>query len=390
MTITTIGEAFETNPRVKLPKGTEAPRVEMADIEPFTKYVRASHRPAYSGGAKFNHRDVLMARITPSLENGKTSVYIADKGSEELPASGSTEFIVLRARPGISDPDYCYYLMTSPGIRDFAISTMTGSSGRQRVQTDSLSTYEIDLPSLEEQRRIAKVLSLLDDKIESNQRSAKSLKQYAKALIMSEEKKSVPASEVVEPILGGTPRRSEVTFWEDGNVLWASAKDVTAAQGGFIVDTQESITEAGVQGSAAKIAPAGTVVITARGTVGAVAQAAVPMAFNQTCYGLKSKGISNFLILLLIEEAFEQLQSRSHGSVFATINKQTFNDIFLEVPLEIEIDRKLGEIESLILFYSNQNVLLTNLRDTLLPELLSGSIAPNEIASIIKSVEVAR
>ncbi|WP_163165412.1 restriction endonuclease subunit S [Arthrobacter sp. Alg241-R88] len=130
---------------------------------------------------KFMDGDVLMARITPSLENGKTSIYRASPEAEGLPAFGSTEFIVIRGREGVSDSTFAYYVFTSPEVREHAISSMNGSSGRQRVQHDSLARFKIDLPSIEEQRDIAGTLGALDDKIESNRRLRALLRELGRA-----------------------------------------------------------------------------------------------------------------------------------------------------------------------------------------------------------------
>ena len=120
---------------------------------------------------KFLDGDVLVARITPSLENGKTSIYRASQSEKATPASGSTEFIVVRGIEGKSLSEFAYYLLRTTDLRSHLIANMNGSSGRQRVQSDALRNYVVDLPSLEEQQRIAGVLGALDDKIESNLRT---------------------------------------------------------------------------------------------------------------------------------------------------------------------------------------------------------------------------
>jgi type I restriction enzyme S subunit len=174
VTRTTIGDAFALNPRVHLSKGVSAPFVDMAALTPFRRDVRATRTKPYSGGSKFCDGDVLMARITPSLENGKTSIYRA-AGRKDEPAFGSTEFIVVRGREGVSDSEFAYYLLTSAEVRDHAIASMNGSSGRQRVQEDSLASFPIDLPALSEQRAIAATLGALDDKVESNRRASRQI-----------------------------------------------------------------------------------------------------------------------------------------------------------------------------------------------------------------------
>lgn len=188
MSRVTLGEAFILNPTVKLPKGAPAPFIDMASLVPFTRDVSASHHKPYGGGMKFCDGDVLMARITPSLENGKTSIYRAAADQKNAPAFGSTEFIVIRGREGTSSSSFAYYLFTSPAVRDYSISSMNGSSGRQRVQLDSLASFEIDLPELQEQRAIAATLGALDDKIESNRRTVMTISNLIDA---SSEKNSI-------------------------------------------------------------------------------------------------------------------------------------------------------------------------------------------------------
>jgi len=153
----------------------------MASLAPFTRDVAATQEKPYGGGMKFCDGDVLMARITPSLENGKTSIYRAAPNRRGVPAFGSTEFIVIRGKEGISSTDFAYYLFTSKNVRDHAISSMNGSSGRQRVQHDSLASLEIDLPELYEQRAIASTLGVLDDKIESNRRTISLIDELVRA-----------------------------------------------------------------------------------------------------------------------------------------------------------------------------------------------------------------
>ena len=100
-------------------------------------------------------------------------------------AHGSTEFIVIRGRSGVTDNDFAYYLSQWEDVRNYAVGQMTGTSGRQRVPVDSLDHLEIPLPSLPEQRAIAHVLGTLDDKIELNRRMNETLEEMARALFKS-------------------------------------------------------------------------------------------------------------------------------------------------------------------------------------------------------------
>ncbi len=169
--ISTFGDVFEVDPKIKIAKNSDVPFVEMADIEPWARTVGSKKTKKFTAGSKFLDGDVLVARITPSLENGKTSIYRASQSEKATPASGSTEFIVVRGIEGKSLSEFAYYLLRTTDLRSHLIANMNGSSGRQRVQSDALRNYVVDLPSLEEQQRIAGVLGALDDKIESNLRT---------------------------------------------------------------------------------------------------------------------------------------------------------------------------------------------------------------------------
>lgn len=140
------------NPSEKLPKGSIAKKISMDQIVPFQKHISSYSLEAYSGGAKFRNGDTIMARITPCLENGKTAfVSILDDGECGF---GSTEYIVFRAIPNVSLPDFVYYLTISKIVREPAIKSMVGSSGRQRVQQSVLDELEIHDYSLTEQQHI--------------------------------------------------------------------------------------------------------------------------------------------------------------------------------------------------------------------------------------------
>jgi len=168
------------NPTERLAKGIVAKKVAMEYLQPFTKKISAFSLEEYKGGVKFRNGDTVMARITPSLENGKTS-YIDILEDGEI-GFGSTEFIVLREKNGISEKQFIYYFSISAELRNIAILSMTGSSGRQRVQTDVVKQHEFLLPPLPEQKAIAEVLSSLDDKIDLLHRQNKTLEQMAETL----------------------------------------------------------------------------------------------------------------------------------------------------------------------------------------------------------------
>lgn len=173
-------EYIDVNPKEILTKGTLAKKISMDKLQPFCRDIPEYELAEYTGGTKFRNGDTIMARITPCLENGKTAmVNILDENEVGF---GSTEYIVFRAKKELTIPDFVYYLVRSSFVRELAIKSMVGSSGRQRVQTNVVENLEIDFPSLTEQTQIASVLKSLDDKIALNNKINNNLQQQIQTL----------------------------------------------------------------------------------------------------------------------------------------------------------------------------------------------------------------
>lgn len=154
------------NPKESLRKGTVAKKVPMDKLQPLCRDIPEHILEEYKCGSKFKNGDTIMARITPCLENGKVAkVSVLD---DKEVGFGSTEYMVFRAIDELSDTDFLYYLICSPLVRNLAIKSMVGSSGRQRVQMDVIANLEIELPPIKEQRKIGGLLKTIDDKIELN------------------------------------------------------------------------------------------------------------------------------------------------------------------------------------------------------------------------------
>lgn len=143
---TTLEQLVSFNPKHTIKKNSATTYVEMANVAENSMTISNPIVRPFTAGSKFKNNDTLLARITPCLENGKTA-FINILGEDEI-AYGSTEFIVMRSKGEIS-PFWIYCLAKNENFRSYAISSMVGSSGRQRVHSDYLKEYRIDTNGLE-------------------------------------------------------------------------------------------------------------------------------------------------------------------------------------------------------------------------------------------------
>ena len=150
-------------------------------------------------------------------------------------------------------------------------------------------------------------------------------------------------SEVMDLIGGGTPKTSKPEYW-NGNIPWLSVKDFNN-DFRYVYKTEKSITQLGLKKSSTKLLQRGDVIISARGTVGEIATIPFAMAFNQSCYGLRAKKgmVTSDYLYYLIKHNISVLKKNTHGSVFDTITRNTFDNIEVEIP-SIKIQEKISSI----------------------------------------------
>ena len=381
-----LGEVSEINPPQFIDKNTKAKKVTMENLIPFTKRISGHTTGIYKGGSKFRNGDTLVARITPCLENGKTA-FVNFMESGEI-GFGSTEFIVIREKKRLTDKEFLYYLTLSKDFRDMAVKSMTGSSGRQRVVIDKVLKYEISLPPLPEQKAIAEVLSSLDDKIDLLRRQNKTLENMAQTLFRKwfvedadERWESCSIEDLcIRVASGGTPSTKREDYY-DGNIDWYSTKEL---KDNFLFESQVKITSAGLKNSSAKIFPRGTIVIAiyAAPTVGRLGILANNATFNQAACGLVADNTiccKEFLYLYL-KEARESLNAIASGSAQQNLNVAKIKKYPAFKPRG-DIMQKFNYIVSPLFdrieYNGHQICTLENLRDTLLPKLMSGEVKPS-------------
>lgn len=158
-------DIIEFDPLEKIKKGRLTKKISMENLIANEKFIDGYEIKQFDLGSKFRNEDILFARITPCLENGKTSkVTILDQNEIGY---GSTEFIVLRSKKN-TNSDFVYYLSRSDIFRAKAIKCMEGTSGRKRVNEDALKLFEMDLPNLVQHKKISEYLNCFDEIIKNN------------------------------------------------------------------------------------------------------------------------------------------------------------------------------------------------------------------------------
>lgn len=139
-------------------------------------------------------------------------------------------------------------------------------------------------------------------------------------------------SDIMDVLGGGTPKTSCSDYW-NGTIPWLSVKDFNNDYR-YVYKTEKTITEAGLSNSSTQLLQPNDIIISARGTVGAMAMIPFPMAFNQSCYGLRGKPnlVEHRFLYYLVKHNVDVLKKNTHGSVFDTITRNTFSGIEIECP----------------------------------------------------------
>lgn len=374
---------IEFNPRMSIKKGTIATKVAMDKLQPFTKKIPDSEKASFSGGSKFRNGDTIMARITPCLENGKTA-FVDILGKDEV-AFGSTEFIVMRAREGISDPQFIYYLATSPWFRNIAIKSMVGSSGRQRVQQSVLDDLVLNVPPLEEQKKITSFLCVLDQKIALNNEINDNLEQQVQAYFQELFVDNAdPAwtlgtiSDLGTVVGGSTPSKSKPEYYTEDGIAWITPKDLSINKAKFISHGENDITELGLKNSSASIMPEGTVLFSSRAPIGYIAIASGEVTTNQGFKSVVPKPeIGTAYVYCFLKHNLPVIEGMASGSTFKEVSGSTMKNVPAVIP-DTETLTCFNDFCAHIFAHQRileeQNQSLAALRDSLLPKLMSGEI----------------
>ena len=283
--------------------------------------------------------------------------------------------IVLEPNTQQLNAGYLFYALQDIVLKNRIAARATGTTVIG-IKAAELKKVEIDLPPLQQQEKIADILSSLDDKIELNNKINENLERQATALFNNfydQAETEISFTDVIQILGGGTPKTGESGYW-GGKIPFFTPKDIGSP---YTLNTEKTITEAGLARCNSRLYPINTVFVTARGTVGKVGMAGVPMAMNQSCYALVGKGIHQLLVYCYTLKVIDRLRHKASGAVFDAVTTKDFeSEHIMRLPESIEkVFLCAAEpMYQAILNNSIENQQLAGLRDALLPKLISGEI----------------
>lgn len=332
--------------------------------------------------------DLILAREAPA---GNVAIV---KEGEKVCLGQRT--VHLRPNVKIVDPDFLCYFLLAPPQQGKLLAAETGATAKHVNMLDIRRLELSNLPDLTSQRAAGAMLGAYDDLIENNRRRMALLEESARLLYREWFVRlrfpgyehtpivdGVPqgwerrtAFDSMHVLSGGTPKTTVPDYW-DGETPFFTPKDAT--DGIWVSACERSVTELGIKNCNSKLYPRETVFITARGTVGKLNMAQVPMAMSQSCYALVGKDhLSQRFVYAAMEAGVDALRQQAVGAVFDAIVVDTFKRIKLFVPpvpmlrlFDEAVTPVFDQVENL----ASQNQKLRAARDLLLPRLMSGELS---------------
>ena len=344
----------------------------------------------YNGVKTISEEDFVKL-VNSGCQPKSDDILIAKDGSvmkHVFRVKGNVDYVLLSSiaivRPDIAkvNPSYLVYAIKDPSTTDLILNNFVGGSGVPRIVLKDFKKVDLTIPDIQTQKAIAETLSSLDDKIDLLHRQNKTLEQMAETLFrqwfLEEEVNLKPLGECIQTTSGGTPSRKNMDYYENGTVQWIKSKELNR---GYLLDTEEKITEDAINNSSAKILPKNSVLIAMYGaTVGEYAIIGQQATCNQAiCACIPNKDFPYTYIYYTIKANEEELINMAVGSAQQNISQVLIKG--LDIPVDEtkiklfheEVDPMMKKIK---LNYKHMNN-LKNMRDTLLPKLMSGEVTVN-------------
>lgn len=336
--------------------------------------------------------DLILAREAPV-----GNVALVTPGME--PVLGQRT-VLLRPDPERVDADYLCYRLLADDVQSWMRGVANGATVPHLNMDDIRALPLPQLPSLDDQRRIGAALAAFDDLLEVNRQQIRILEAAGESIFrewitrarfpgherveivdsvlgpLPRDWEIAPIGEIVQTVGGGTPSKERAEFWSEPSIDWYTPTDLTRRSAMFAFGSSDRINQLGLAKSSAKLFPARTVMMTSRATIGEIAIATGPAATNQgfiSC--VPNDRLSEFHIYFWLKDNVALFHSLAGGATFKELRKSMFRDLPIAVPspaAEATFNASAGPIVDLIERLLRVNALLAEVRDRLLPYLISG------------------
>ncbi|MBP8967539.1 MAG: restriction endonuclease subunit S [Paludibacteraceae bacterium] len=371
-----FSDFVEINPNVTLPSDECISYVEMKDLNESEKFCFPSSERKKGNGSKFQNYDTLFARITPCLENGKICQVRGLKNNVGL---GSTEFIVFRGKRNVSDTDFIFYLSRWDDVRSHAEINLDGTSGRQRVPIACFDDLIIKMPvDIDEQKAIASILSSLDDKIDLLHRQNATLEKMAETLFRQwfvEEAKEEWASRPLSSIANFLNGLACQKFPPKNDIEKLPVLKIKELNSGISENSDWATTDVNPE----YIVKNGDVIFAWSASLMVKIWDGQDCILNQHLFKVTSEYYPKWFYYLWCKYHLDEfiVKAASHATTMGHIKRGDLDEAMVLIPSDKELEEMTLEVEPLISKIINNNKqikLLVNLRDMLLPKLMSGEI----------------
>ena len=330
----------------------------------------------------------------------------------------------IRLRPPKScDARFIAYSLQTNTVKDWLVQNSTGSTMASLNQA-TIARLPVSLPVIQEQKRVADILESLDDRITLLRETNATLEANAQALFKSwfvdfdpvrakmegrapegmdeataalfpdsfeeSELGLVPKAwvvsvvgEVVETVGGGTPDTKDLSYWEPAEHCWTTPKDLSGITAPVLLDTERKLSAKGVAKISSGLQPTGTLLMSSRAPIGYLAIAQMPVAINQGYIAMPpGSTLPPIYMLHWCRQNMDTIKNHANGSTFMEISKKAFRPLLILVPPVEILERFVGTASSLfdrLVENERQAKTLADLRDTLLPRLISGQLRLPEL-----------
>ncbi len=322
--------------------------------------------------------DVVLAMDRPWIEAGLKYACVSE---HDIPCLLVQRVSRLRAKTTL-DQKFLRYVIGSPEFTNYILGTQTGTAV-PHISSNQIKGYKFLLPPVSEQHAIAGILGALDDKIEVNRRMNATLESMARAVFLEmtkdkEQRTEKAIGDVVTIVGGSTPSTANPTFWNDGDINWATPKDLAPLQSPFLLETNSWITKLGLKEIGSGLLPVGTVLLSSRAPIGYLAITQIPVAVNQGFIAIKcTEEVPNYFVLNWLKENMDEIIGRANGTTFLEISKSNFRPMKIIVPSPEKMKAFVETVEPLyqkIVANLKESRTLGSLRDSLLPKLIRGEV----------------